>query len=154
MGIRRQRGSALVELGFSMSVLVALVFGITEFGRAIYQYDTIAKAARDAARYLSTQAPGNAAAIGDATCLAVYGNPSCTGNPLVPGLATGMVSICDASNSGPNCTNAAQGSNPVMNLVTVTIGGGADPFIFTSVVPFVVPNIPFGAISTTMRQVL
>ncbi len=151
MQIRKQRGSALAELALSMGLLVALVFGITEFGRAIYQYDTIAKAARDAARYLSTQSPGNATAIGDATCLAVYGNPSCTGNPLVPGLATGMVGICDASNCP---ANQAQGSAPVMNLVTLTIGGGNDPFVFTSVVPFVVPNIPFGAISVTMRQVL
>lgn len=148
----KQQGSALIEFGLTIGILVAIVFGITEFGRAIYQYDTLAKAARDAARYLSTKAPGDATAIAAAQCLAVYGQPTCTGTPLADGLTTAMVSICDAT-SCP-ATNQAQGSNPVVNLVTVTIGGANNPYTFQSVVPFVVPNIPFGAISVTMRQVL
>lgn len=148
----RQRGLALVELGLSMSFLLLLVFGITEFGRAIYQYDTIAKAARDAVRYLSTQAPGSATALAEAKCLAVYGNPSCSGDPLLAGLTVSMVSVCDAS--ACSATNQAQGSAPVIDLVTLTIGGGNTPFTFTSLMPFLVPNITFGPVSVTMRQVL
>ncbi|HEX8989584.1 MAG TPA: TadE family protein [Rhodocyclaceae bacterium] len=148
----RQSGLALVEFALTIGFLVAITFGITEFGRAIYQYDTLAKAARDAARYLSTKAPGDAAAIAEATCLAVYGTPSCTGSPLVAGLTTAMVSVCDAV-SCP-ATNHAQGSAPVQDLVTLTIGGQNNPFTFASAMPGVVPNIPFGAISVTMRQVL
>lgn len=150
--IRRQKGLALVEFGLTVGILVVLVFGITEFGRAIYQYDTLAKSARDAARYLSTQAPGDATAIAAAECLAVYGNPSCAGNPLVSGLALSMVSVCDAS-SCPT-THQSQGSAPVVNLVSVTIGGGNNPFTFASAVPFVVPDMPFAAIGVTMRQVM
>lgn len=149
---RQQRGVAMIEFGLTISILTVIVFGITEFGRAIYQYNTLAKAARDAVRYLSTKAPGNAAALGEAQCLAVYGRPACSGTPLLPGLATSMVSICDASNC--IATHQAQGSAPVVNLVTLTIGGANSPYTFNSVVPFVVPNIPFGAISVTMRQVL
>ena len=148
----RQQGLALVELAVSITFLMAVVFGITEFGRAIYQYDTLTKAARDATRFLSTRAPGDSASIATATCLAVYGTPSCSGTPVVQGLATSMVSVCDAV-SCP-ASNQAQGSAPVQNFVTLTIGGTANPFTFVSLMPTVVPNIPFGPISVTMRQVL
>jgi Flp pilus assembly protein TadG len=148
----RQRGLALVELGLSLAFLLLLVFGITEFGRAIYQYDTIVKAARDATRYLSTQSPGSATALAEAKCLAIYGNPSCSGDPLLAGLTVSMVSVCDASTC--SATNQAQGSAPVIDLVTLTIGGGNAPFTFTSLMPSIVPSITFGPVSVTMRQVL
>ena len=63
-----------------------------------------------------------------------------------------MVSVCDAL-ACPG-THAAQGAAPVLNLVTVTIGGPNAPYTFVSLVPFVVPDIAFGPISVTMKQVL
>lgn len=149
----RQQGVALVELAISLGVLVAIAFGITEFGRAIYQYDTLAKAARDAVRYLSTRAPGDLAAQDQARCLAVFGNPACAGNALVPGLTTAMVGICDAVSCPAD--HAMQGAAPVINLASVTIGGpNAAPFVFGSLVSFIVPDITFGPIGATMKQVL
>lgn len=149
---KRQRGVALVELAISLPVLIAIAFGITEFGRAIYQYNALAKASRDAARYLSMRAPGDAAAQNQARCLTVFGNPTCAGNPLVPGLTAAMVSICDAASCPAD--HAAQGSAPVLNLVSVTIGGpNAAPFVFDSVVSFILPDIAFGPIGATMKQV-
>ncbi len=149
---KQQSGLALVEFALTIGFLLAMVFGITELGRAIYQYDALAKAARDAARFLSTKSPGNAASISAAVCLAVYGTPACSGTPLVTGLVVGMVSVCDAV-SCPT-TNHAQGTDPVQDFVTVTIGGAPDVFTFQSLVPSVVPSIPFGPIQVTMRQVL
>jgi Flp pilus assembly protein TadG len=149
----RQRGLALVELGISIFVLISIAFGITEFGRAIYQYNTLAKAARDATRFLSTRDAIDAAAKDQARCLAVFGNPTCTGAPLVAGLTTAMVSICDAVACPAD--HAAQGSAPVLNLVSVTIGGpNAAPYTFNSLASFVVPDIQFGPIGATMKQVL
>ncbi len=143
----RQRGVAAVEMGIVLIPLVTLLFGITEFGRAFYQYNTLAKATRDGARYLSQQGPGDATEIGIAKCLVVYGNQDCTGSPLVPGLTTAQVSVCD-STTCPS-THWQQGVSPPINLVTVTVTG----YAFFSAVPFVVPNITFNDISTTMRQV-
>src|SRR5437762_4286803 len=117
----RQKGVALVELAITLSLLLAITFAVTEFGRAIYTYNTLAKSTRDAARYLSTQAAGNASARTTATNLAVYGTPTISGSPapLVSGLNTSMVSICDASI--PACTtNKFQGSNPAINTMTVS----------------------------------
>jgi Flp pilus assembly protein TadG len=149
-----QRGVALVEFAITVIPLLITVFGITEFGRAIYQYDTLAKAARDAARYLSTQAPGDANAIARAQCRAVYGNVNCTGQALAPGLTLAMVNVCDAV-SCPG-SHQSQGATPVINMVTVTIGGANQPYTFTLVAPYVldVASFDFGPISATMRQVL
>jgi Flp pilus assembly protein TadG len=149
----RQRGVALVELAIASLVLLSIAFGITEFGRAIYQYNTLAKAARDAARFLSMRDALDAAAKDQAKCLVVHGNPGCTGGTLVPGLTTAMVSICDALACPAD--HAVQGSAPVLNLVSVTIGGpNAASYVFSSLVSFIVPDIAFGPIGATMKQVL
>ena len=145
----RQQGVAAVEMALVLIPLVTLLFGITEFGRALYQYNTLAKATRDGARYLSAQGPGDAAEIGKAQCLVVYGNDACNGSPLVPGLTTAQVTVCDATSCPSTNASQATGSG-VINLVTVTVTG----FAFSSAVPFVVPNITFNNISTTMRQIL
>ena len=149
----KQRGLALVELAISIFVMISITFGITEFGRAIYQYNTLAKSVRDAARFLSTRDAMDAAAKNQAKCLAVYGNPTCLGSPVAEGLTLAMVSICDAVACPPD--HAIQGSNPVISLVTVSIGGpNATPFTFNSLFSFVVPDIQFGPIGVTMKQVL
>ena len=46
-----ERGSQLIEFGFAAILLFMLVFGIMEFGRAIWTYGAIAHAAREGARY-------------------------------------------------------------------------------------------------------
>jgi hypothetical protein len=149
----RQTGVAMVELGISLFVLLAITFGITEFGRAIQQYNTLAKAVRDATRYLAVRDTLDPATRNQATCLVVYGNPACGGAPLVPGLTAAMVSICDPVSCPAD--HAAQGSAPVVNLVTVSVGApNAAPYTFTSLVSFMVPDIAFGPISVTMKQVL
>jgi Flp pilus assembly protein TadG len=158
---KRQKGVALVELAITISLLLAICFGVTEFGRAIYTYNTLAKSTRDAARYLSTQAAGSAAAHATATNLVVYGTPVVGQSQptLVPGLTSSMVGICDASD--PTCTsNIFQGSNPAINTVTVRITG----YTFTPVLDLLgftrfytggsasMTSLPFGDISVTMRQ--
>jgi len=156
---KRQRGVAMIELAIVLPLLLAICFGITEFGRAIYTYDTLAKSARDAARYLSTQAAGSTTAATTARNLVRYGNPAGTGSLLVPGLTAGMVTICDASIT--SCTgNINQGTNPSISTVTLTITG----YPFTPVLDLLaftriytggtdsITSIPFGDISVTMRQ--
>ena len=154
----RQRGLALIELGISIFLLIAITFGITEFGRAVYQYNTLAKAVRDATRVLSTRDPLDTAAKDQARCLAVYGKAmlTCATDtslvPLVPGLTLAMVNICDALTCPAD--HAFQGSAPVLSLVTVSIGGpNATPYTFVSIFSFFVPDIQFGPISVTMKQV-
>jgi Flp pilus assembly protein TadG len=146
-----QRGAAAVELGLLTLPLAALTFGTTEFGRALHQYNTVAKNVRDAARYQTTVAPGNTLA---GRCLALSGTAAnngtaCTDAALLPGLTLAQITVCDRL-SCPGTHNLQPTTRGVVNLVTVTITG----YPFTSMVPFAMPSITFGAISATMVQPL
>ncbi len=46
-----QRGSTMVETALVMAVLLALIFGIVDFGRALYTYSFVTTVAREGARW-------------------------------------------------------------------------------------------------------
>lgn len=159
-----QRGAAIVELAFLLPLLVLMVFGITEYGRAIYSYDTLSKSARTAVRHLTQHGAGDDVARQEARCLAVTGSYStvggtvtCNGSPLLPGLTTAMVDICDAADAslcpGQPHVNVSTGTG-VANLVTLRITA----YPFDSAMEFVLPDLTFGnaashtGIGVTMRQ--
>jgi hypothetical protein len=140
---KRQNGVALVEFALILPMLLLLTLITVEFGRAIWQYNTLTKSVRDTARYLSLQTPGTK--IPEARNLMVYGNTAGTGNPLAIGLNTSQV---------PDPIWQTAGTNPVINTVTVRIQG----YTFNSLVPSAF-GIPFGAIrfsdvTATMRSYL
>jgi len=61
--IRGQRSQALIEFALVSPVLLLLLFGIVDLGRAIFYYDTLNHAAREGARAAvraSNQMPTNA----------------------------------------------------------------------------------------------
>lgn len=150
----QQKGVAAVEFAILLPMLLLIAFGITEFGRAMYTYNTLVKATRDAARYAMARQPGGIADAGT-QCMAVYGKETCnpgTDVPLAPGLTTAMVNICDWQRCPGTHQSQPQplGTETAINLVTVTITG----YAFQSFVPFVtadLSSIPFAPISTTMR---
>ena len=68
----RERGQALVETTIAVMIAFTLIFGIVDFGRAIYAYDVVASAARVGSRYaivhgsactITTVCPATAATI-------------------------------------------------------------------------------------------
>lgn len=147
LSAQRQRGSAALEFALILPLLLLLAMATTEFGRAIYQYNTIVKSVRQAARYLSVQTPNTN--IAQAKNLVVYGNVAGTGTPLVAGLAVSQVSVP---------AWALTGSNPLINTVTVKVSGYQFKSMFISVfgVVFADANsqIAFSDISATMRGAL
>lgn len=50
------RGQALVEFALTFPILILLIFGLIDLGRAVYVSNSLAEAARDGARYGSVQA--------------------------------------------------------------------------------------------------
>jgi Flp pilus assembly protein TadG len=140
---KRQVGAAMVEFALILPLLLLLTFITTEFGRAMYQYNTLTKSVRDAVRYLSIQTPGTHTT--EATNLIVYGNLAGTGTPLALGLSINNVST-------PTWQSA--GTNPVISTVTVQITG----YTFNSLLPsffgISFGKIPFTPISATMRSYL
>lgn len=162
----RQKGVAAVELAFILPIMLILVFGITELGRALYQYNGLVKATRGAVRYLAQYDLANedAPAVRSNTIKwAVYGAPTtcsdakqlvCTypTTPLVSGLKEDQVTLCDYLFTTCNTTHkGVETGEGTVDLVTVTIGGsGNKTFSFSSLVPFVIPNIDFSPVKTTM----
>ncbi len=92
--VRQQRGVAAVEFAIVLPILLLLLLGTAELGRAFYQYDTLVKSIRGAARYLSTVAINGTTGlielsddkIQETEALIIYGNSSAVGQPLLPGL--------------------------------------------------------------------
>ena len=113
----RQQGVELVELALILPFLILMSILVAEFGRALYEYNTVTKSVRDAARYLSAQLPNTNCA--QAQNLVVYGQTTAGTTPLAPGLNTGAVS----------CTWQSSGSYP-QNISTVTVTVTAYRFKF------------------------
>lgn len=159
MQIRRQKGVAAVEMAIVLLPMVILCFGITELGRALYQYNGLVKATRGAARYLSQQGlasppPGETADSLrlKARSLALCGAFDCTSTPaLVTGLTLAMISECDPLNCTSTHANVPTGEGTT-SLVSVTVGAGSSQFQFTSLASWVVPDMNFSPISITMAS--
>ncbi|AOI61726.1 pilus assembly protein TadG [Burkholderia diffusa] len=167
----RMRGVAAVEFALVLMPMIVLATGVAEFGRAIYQYETLTKATRNAARYLSVFLPTDSAyPLAQAQCLVVYGSTTCgsAGTELVPGLTTSMVIVCDAAHT-PDCAdasdppqfanlptydstnNAASGTaTGSINVVEVKVKG----YQYQPIPAYPgLSSITFGNIVTVMRQV-
>ena len=143
---KKQKGVAIVEFALVLPFLLLLTFITTEFGRAIWEYNTLTKSVRDASRYLSLQTPGTN--ITQARNLMVYGNIAGTGNPLALGLSLANVPAATC------CTWLPAGSNPVINTVTVRISGYTFNSLFTSVFGLPLGDLAFPDITATMRSYL
>jgi hypothetical protein len=50
-----ERGSTLLEFAFVLIITLVLMFGIIDFGRALYSYHFVANAAREGARFASVR---------------------------------------------------------------------------------------------------
>jgi Flp pilus assembly protein TadG len=71
-----QRGASLPETAIVIAVVLALVFGIIDFGRFMYTYSFVANAARQGARWAM-----------------VRGSVSCTNAPNLPNCGATMADI-------------------------------------------------------------
>lgn len=121
------KGAAMVEFAIMLPLMVVIVFGITELGRAIYQQNTLSKAVASGARYMSRSAQSVASdcsqdsnwgsSITNAANLVAFGRQSGSGDPLLPELDAGDVSFS-------------------LQQRTVTGGGNACVIVVTASVPF------------------
>lgn len=123
---RNERGSQLTEFAFVAILLFMLVFGIMEFGRAIWMYDTVAHAAREGARYAIVRGAesGQTATAGDV-------------QTYVQTRATGMTAVTVTTTWEPD-------NNPG-SVVQVRVDT-----LFQPVVPF----LPATTLTSTSRMVI
>ena len=111
---RRKAGVAMVEFTIVLPLMILILFGITELGRALYQENTLDKAVNTGARYLArmpdiatfddhtgsgnctwadTSQPEVAAAVAEAQNLVAYGSDTTHTTSLLPGLVPGNVVV-------------------------------------------------------------
>lgn len=139
----RQSGVAIIEFALVVPLLLMLSFITVEFGRAMHQYNTLAKSVRDAARYLSTVEPNTH--MTEARNLVMYGTTTAGSTPLVHGLTASHV---------PNPTWQTAGSLPLINTVTVQVTGYTFQPMFTAPFGLTFPAMQFTPIRATMRCLL
>lgn len=147
---RAQRGVAMVEFTICLPLLLLLLFGIAEFGRLLFQYNSLLQANRDAVRYAAGKAwnptLGNVELSADlqtkAKNLAVYGVPVApsNGQPVVPGLTTANVQVTALGTTHVQVSTS-------YSFVPV-IGGGIPGFIGNGV------SFGFPLVATTVMRVL
>lgn len=63
MNLRNEKGQALVELALSLMLLLTIVFGIFEFGRAMFTSNTLNNIARECARRAAVTVPAGFEAL-------------------------------------------------------------------------------------------
>ncbi len=106
----RPNGHAIVELTFSLPLLIGLFLGTWQFGCAFYNYSKLQQAVRDGARYASMATYDSANSTPSAAFqtavqnVVVYGDPSPPASPppvpVAPGLTTSNAVLTVTFTSG------------------------------------------------------
>jgi Flp pilus assembly protein TadG len=102
----RQHGSVIVEFALVLTLLITLMAGIFEFGRAFWYYDTLSKATRDGARLMAMVATTDIASGVGLTQTRVVNAVSAAGVPNF--LATNVTVTClNAAYAVITCANVS-----------------------------------------------
>ena len=151
-GAKDEQGSAIVEMAIASAVFLAAVFGIIQACWALYAYNYVNEAAREATRYAivrgGTYTGNNCTAPGPATCVAQAGATGDVSQYVkslaYPGIDTTKLTVTTTwpGGVGPVCTTPCV-SNMPGNLVQVVV---SYPYSFH--IPFV-PSATFTMASTS-----
>ena len=132
-GPRCQRGLAAVEFIVTAPLMLLLLLGCAEVGRAFIHYATLTYSVRDAVRFVTTHAfNGNTTGVVQLTNttitqtrnLAVYGNVAATGNARLPHYQTSHVDVVDAGSNNIRVT-ATYPYQPMLGAVLPGFGSGS-----------------------------
>ena len=126
-----ERGATLVEFAIGATVFLTVMFGVIEFGRALWVHNALSDAARRGARYAVVHTQADSAAVKN---VVVYGNAAGGTKPLVSNLTTANV----------NVAYSAFGLSGGTATVTIT------NYQFQFVVPIVSTSIQMPNYSTTL----
>ncbi len=129
-----QAGIAMIEMVAVTPLLLLLLLGIGEFGKAFAQYNTLNKSVREAARQVAgTALLGTTGTVfitdamkTQAKNLVVYGTVDGGGSPRLPGLSINHVGVTDAGNDMV-LVQANYPYIPIMGPALETFGLGDEP---------------------------
>src|SRR5436190_17336585 len=86
----RPEGQTLVEFALVTVLFLMLLFGITEFSRALWTWNALVHATREGARYAVVEPSSTVTTIQK---YVVYHDPSGSTTPVVPGLSESQVEV-------------------------------------------------------------
>jgi Flp pilus assembly protein TadG len=139
---RSQKGQSLVEMALVCLIFFFLLFGILEFGRALWTYNTIVQSTREAARWavVNVANAADSTDINRARNIVIYGYPDVSsGAPLVPGLDSATVTVVIQ----PLQTDVSG------TAITEKISVSVSNYQFQFIVP-IAPTITIPAFETTL----
>jgi len=137
-----QKGQSLVEMALVSLIFFFLLFGILDFGRALWTYNTIVQSTRAAARWAVVNVANSAdnTDISRARNIVIYGYPDVSsGAPLLPGLDSATVTVTIQ----PLQTDASG------TAITEKISVSVSNYQFRFIVP-IAPTITIPAFETTL----
>jgi Flp pilus assembly protein TadG len=102
----RDDGTQLIEFAIVFPVLFLLFAGTTELGRMFYTYNSLAKATRSGARYLSTVTTVDTPTTNNAKNMVLCGNIAGCGGPgqpaiILPNFSAGNIAVTPPDTSVP-----------------------------------------------------
>ncbi len=134
----RQRGLAVIEFTIVLPVMLFLILIVAELGRAFMYYNTLTRAVRDSARYVSANALKgqsqivdiDAALVQAAQNLVAYGNVAGTGATVLADGTIGTVVVIDQG-GGVISVIATYPYTPMLGSVLPNFAGGGVVTSFT-----------------------
>ena len=126
-----EQGATLVEFSIAALVFLTVMFGVIEFGRALWVHNALADAARRGARYASVHSSADADKVRN---VVVYGDEDGGDTPMIPNLTPDNVDV--------------QYSNWAVNGGTVTVS--ITEYEFQFVIPIVGTTITMPSYSTSL----
>src|SRR5438093_10977380 len=124
--LTRPEGQTLVEFALVTVLFLMLLFGITEFSRALWTWNAIVHATREGARYAVVEAPTSTDT--EVIKYVVYHDPAATASstPVVPGLSESNVAVAYLKRSEEHTSELQSLTNLVCRLLlekkTNTVG--------------------------------
>lgn len=126
-----ERGGTLVEFAIALTVFLTAMFGVIEFGRALWVHNALTDAARRGARYAALHSAGDMAKVKN---VVIYGDENGGTSPTIPNLTPDKINVTYQQFA--------------VNKGTVTVS--VTNYQFEFVIPIVGTTITMPAYSTTL----
>jgi Flp pilus assembly protein TadG len=157
--INRQRGAAMVEFAIIAALFFMMLFGIIEFGRAFFVYNSLVEATRRGAR-VAAVCPVDATGIAHVKEITVFDTPGGTSTPLL-GLNVNNIRVTYWNEA--MTTALASDTSPLVSVidpiydqiqfVQVSLDQtDANAFFHTLIIPFFYSVIKVPPITTVMPR--
>lgn len=168
--VNTERGSTLFEMAITVILFLVMLFGIVDFGRALYTYHFLSNAAREASRWASVN--GSTCGPGGSSTSCPSCDASCNGTAPMnngpaseadvlnyvksitpPGIDVTQVNVTTCGTAGGT---ECPGSVPAQCATTVNAPGCTVQVQVSYNFPFLVPIVQSGSIpmSSTSEMVI